>query len=525
MFGPPSTTTPVTDHRATVDVDQARRQREATTVQIRKSKKEERLNRRRRLEPSQTSTVDTTINLANNNIAEMVQGVNSGDIELQKRYTLMFRKLLSMERNPPIDIVIRAGVVPKFVEFLKTSQDSTLVFEAAWALTNIASGTSEHTQVVIDAGAIPVFVQLLNHSMDDVREQAVWALGNIAGDSCNCRDLVLSAGALPALMQQIKKDAKLTMLRNATWTLSNFCRGKPSPDFGMVRPALSSLAQLIYADDTEILTDACWALSYLSDGPNDRIQAVIEAQVVQRCVELLGHVEVSVQTPALRTVGNIVTGDDMQTQVVLGTGALQALLGLLSSEKKGIRKEACWTISNITAGNPEQIQLVINAGIFPALIKMLETEQFEIQKEAAWAVSNASAGGTPEQIMYLVQEGCIKPLCDLLTVPDGKILLVALEGLENVLKVGKKQQETTNADENIVARYVEEADGVSKIENLQHHGDNMVYQKAARILDTYYELEDEAHVDNFAPKEQGGQFGFGMDQGNGGGNTGFNFQN
>ena len=35
----------------------------------------------------------------------------------------------------------------------------------------------------------------------------------------------------------------------------------------------------------------------------------------QRLVELLIHSSPAVQTPALRTVGNIVTGDDLQTQV------------------------------------------------------------------------------------------------------------------------------------------------------------------------------------------------------------------
>jgi hypothetical protein len=37
----------------------------------------------------------------------------------------------------------------------------------------------------------------------------------------------------------------------------------------------------------QVLTDACWALSYISDGDNDRIDKVIEAGVCRRLVELL----------------------------------------------------------------------------------------------------------------------------------------------------------------------------------------------------------------------------------------------
>lgn len=66
------------------------------------------------------------------------------------------------------------------------------------------------------------------------KPQAVWALGNIAGDSPQCRNMVLQAGALPPLLEQLGDQQKVSMQRNATWTLSNFCRGKPPPDFSVV---------------------------------------------------------------------------------------------------------------------------------------------------------------------------------------------------------------------------------------------------------------------------------------------------
>lgn len=54
-----------------------------------------------------------------------------------------------------------------------------------------------------------------------------------------------------------------------------------------ISPALSVLTKLVFSLDDEVLIDACWALSYLSDGSNDKIQAVIESGVVRRLVELL----------------------------------------------------------------------------------------------------------------------------------------------------------------------------------------------------------------------------------------------
>ena len=316
--------------------------------------------------------------------------------------------------------------------------------------------------------------------------------------------MVLQLGCLPTILTTINPSSNIETLRNATWVLSNLCRGKPLPQLAAVAPALPALAHLANSSDEEVLMDACWALSYLSDGENDRIKAVVKTGVVPRLVELLRHTDAKVKTPALRTLGNIVTGDDTDTQAAIDAGALALVAPLLLSPKRPVRKECLWMVSNVAAGTRKQIDALFEQrDIVPAVIKHGADDAWEVQKEAAYVLGNLLSGGTNAHKQQLVEYGALTPLVALLTVQDSSVVLLALEGIEKILQLGQCGAESA-------ASLVDQADGLDRIENLQSHANEEVYKAAVKIIEQYFGEEDES--ENMAPNAagNGNSFAFGM---------------
>ena len=147
-----------------IDADDARARRGDNQLQLRKNKREENLRKRRnRLTPAGTEQQNAQQQPSQlRNAAQHVQNLSSPDPAVVESAVVFFRKQLSLEKNPPIREVIEMGIVPRLVQLLTVpSQHSSIIYESAWALTNIASGTSDETAVVVNAGALPIFVQLL----------------------------------------------------------------------------------------------------------------------------------------------------------------------------------------------------------------------------------------------------------------------------------------------------------------------------------------------------------------------------
>lgn len=363
--------------------------------------------------------------------------VNSDDAKKQlSGVTGMRVRVSTNHTEAAIDSVIESGVVPRLVQFLD-APSIRLQYEAAWAICNIASGSYAQTLAVVNAGAVPPLVRMLESPIDQIREQAMWALGNIVGDSVVLRDVVLATGALPILLDLITDMPAEQLLRAPLWIFSNLFRTKPLPHTSQVFCAMPVLAALaLGCQETSLLCDVCWALAHLGSCTVDRIQRFLDSGVLPRVIQLTQSPHSTVAAPALRCVGNCLSGSDDQTQAVLDAGGLAAIVALLGSDTVSLRKDACWALSNIASGIESQVQALVQSGVVPTLVSMMHHDVPMVRKEACWTLANATRTMQVDHIRVLVENDAIEALATILFESDRKILHVALEGLDNMFRVG-----------------------------------------------------------------------------------------
>jgi importin subunit alpha-1 len=149
---------------------------------------------------------------------------------------------------------VKLGFVPILVSLLKRADNHTLQLEAAWALTNIASGSSNHTEELIKNAAVSELVHWITHPDDKVKEQCIWAIGNIAADSAKHREYVLALGAMTQILKALSETKQLSMIKLGAWAISCLCYGDQENNYKFTS---------VDYDDAEVLSNVCFSFTYL----------------------------------------------------------------------------------------------------------------------------------------------------------------------------------------------------------------------------------------------------------------------
>ncbi|CAG8448925.1 4769_t:CDS:10, partial [Scutellospora calospora] len=370
--------------------------------------------------------------------------------QLRLAAVVRLRKYLSLQNvDERVDNVLALGIIPLLIEFLECYHDNLLQYETAWIITNIAAGSTHHTQALVAGDVTQHLIKVLSTSSNiEVQTQIIWALGNIAGDGAVFRDIILSAGVIEPLLYILSHYDKYDYMavRITVWATANMCRGCrcSDPSWSLITPAFPILGAMVQLNDSEIISDACWGMSRILNGTHKHREhaLVSDSTLCLRLVQLLSEESLtsSVHLPVLRTLVNIASGAEKQTQSVIDAGALTVLTSsFLTTKNLTLRRDACLAVSNVAAGTYKQVNAVLTEpNLMESIVALLWDSDMKVVKEACWVLSNSTSLHNPGHIQIILQHDILTPLLHHLRnhgTPH-EILNKIVDTLVNILSVG-----------------------------------------------------------------------------------------
>jgi len=89
----------------------------------------------------------------------------------------------------------------------------------------------------------------------------------------------------------------------------------------------------------------------------------------------------------------------------------------------------------------------------------------------------------------IIKQSILELICHTLKINDAKIIAVSLEALGNLLNFGKMYYTIDGV--NLIVKRIEELGMFDLPENLQFHPVEIVYEKTIKLLETYFETENQ----------------------------------
>mmetsp|Transcript_35365 Transcript_35365/g.59088 ORF Transcript_35365/g.59088 Transcript_35365/m.59088 type:complete len:480 (-) Transcript_35365:1251-2690(-) len=458
------------EYKKTLDQNDLLAKRRENFHELRREKRDKALSKRRK--GNEDLDDQSEKKASAEELAELVHSLQTGPPSRQTTSLKQIRRLLSSSVEPPISDFLRLGLVPLLLRFIAEPHAENRL-EAAWCITNIATGTHEETaQVVCTA---PYLISFLGGNDVVLQEQCAWALGNIAGDSEELRDTIQANGVVRPLTQLLRSKVP-SAVWTAAWALSNVIKGPHAHleeffDCGTVDVVLSLLA---HSTDTKCLTEAAYVVAYLA-AHDDHFLRLLDAKgAISILAQRLGTFSTELLVPVLRAIGNVASGpNDLVDSLLHQPLLVDCLRTFLQSEIRSLKKEAAWTTSNVAGSLPSHVDQLVHHGFVPVLIHLISTSQYDIKKEAAFALSNIAADGRYCEL--LVSAGAVGPFLSLLPVSDPDTASICLNFIGLVLE--KHPQGV---------HLVEELNGIEALESLQFNENPDLRARATSLVDKFY---------------------------------------
>ena len=143
----------------------------------------------------------------------------------------------------------------------------------------------------------------------------------------------------------------------------------------------SSQFFILNVHDDRVLNHTLWCVSYLSNGNEEQVRAILDLGIADQIVLAMGHQEMTHKAPAIRAAGNLLTETDELSAVLVENGVIPALANTLDDPSRILKKEACWALSNLLVGKMQFLEQVFDYKdnfIIKKLFELIHSSETEV---------------------------------------------------------------------------------------------------------------------------------------------------
>jgi hypothetical protein len=534
--------------KQTVNAQACRHGRVETSIKLRKEKKEQ-LLKKRRYRTNESSSPDKVsppqdLSLARVHLWRVIETIKAGTcnveiVEAATASTKRIRKVLAATGDKTSNAateVVRAGLLTVFINAAQVPDGDrnadtyeplwSLKFELTWCINNLAVNGKE-ADILESAGSLDTLSSLTFSPNPLVRDQAIWAVGNIAGGDAKYREAILyHSNLMKGLTENLIKPSSISLLNNTVWTISNLLQVGQNSE--LVRQMGGWVVEIMHwlskdvegatAAETNLLTlELLHALRQTMKNHRDMIQNVVNEGFIDIGLQIIADSQnknyeiTGVAICCLATICGDVDVADSGLLLTISNTFLPMAGKLIQSSNAYVRRKACYLLGKIADGGEHFVSMMMSKNEMVAdIIQMALSESQDVKQEAYWWIGNVLCEGTLRRDVSAVCSDMqvFQVLADSLKKPtDVNLVLRMMDGLENIFKL-----DLDYGEKGLLHRF-QECDGVENLENLQHHVNTEVYEKALYLLDTYCDLEnEEAEVEDeeMAPLCNEDSFAFGI---------------
>ncbi|KAG0662834.1 Importin alpha subunit (Karyopherin alpha subunit) (Serine-rich RNA polymerase I suppressor protein) [Monosporozyma unispora] len=456
---------------------------------------------------------------------------NSYDLQEQLGALVRVRQLI-LENN---NLTLSDTTMNIIFKYMKDCSLPMLQYEALWAINNLSSGSHSRVATLINNKIIQTLFNLFQKGKCDLecQEHIIWTLGNIAGDCPEYRKLLYAQdpGVINLLVEVVMSwnikeltgiKIPVSLRKITSWTFSNVFKSFESYHLSQLNTHfITVLKTLLSSDDSEVVSNICWALSYLSNKNVELANSlIINSEILPQLIHILQQHDINITIPGLKVLGSISSGTDAQTQSLIDNNILSVFKDLVNTfdANEYIIKQIYWIISNIVAGSSNQLKLVIQQGLIPKIVASLKPEaSYMVRKEACWVICNIISRKdlTLEIFQYMLLQRFITPLYRFIPDADPMLQNIILNTLEIIFQFGKRETENdSQLSFNMFSSFIDQSCGTDILQDIQSNSSNEeLSSKAAYLLDTYFNSnENDVEIDSkepsLIPKVDGDRFQF-----------------